>query len=74
MFVFSNRRHDRIRLLLWERNGFWLMTKRLEQDRFKWPRTEAVLAWSTEQLHWLLEGIDVEAMRRHPVREYQRVG
>ena len=74
VFVFSNRRHDRIRLLLWERNGFWLMTKRLEQDRFKWPRTEAVLEWSTEQLHWLLEGIDVGAMRRHPVRDYQRAG
>jgi transposase len=74
VFVFSNRRHDRIRLLLWERNGFWLLTKRLEQDRFKWPRGEAVLELSTEQLHWLLAGIDVAAMRPHPVRAYQRVG
>jgi transposase len=74
LFVFSNRRHDRVKLLLWERNGFWLLTKRLEQDRFKWPRTEAVLELTTEQLHWLLEGIDLEAMRPHPRRDYQRVG
>jgi transposase len=50
-----------------------LLTKRLEQDRFKWPGTEAVLELSTEHLHWLLDGIDIEAMRRHPTRHYQRV-
>jgi transposase len=73
VFAFSNRRRDRVRLLLWERNGFWLLTKRLEQDRFKWPATAAVVELTTEQLHWLLEGIDVEAVRRHPTRHYQRV-
>jgi transposase len=73
VFAFSNRRRDRIKLLLWDRNGFWLLTKRLEQDRFKWPSTAAVLELSTEHLHWLLEGIDLDAMRRHPTRQYQRV-
>jgi transposase len=73
VFVFSNRRRDRVRLLLWDRNGFWLLTKRLEQDRFQWPATAAVVELTTEQLHWLLEGIDVEAVRRHPTRHYQRV-
>ncbi|PTB16715.1 IS66 family insertion sequence hypothetical protein [Trinickia symbiotica] len=47
--------------------------KRLEQDRFVWPRKEAVLKLRTEQLHWLLDGIDIEAMRAHPTRYYQRV-
>lgn len=74
LFVFSNRRHDRVKLLLWERNGFWLLTKRLEQDRFKWPRSEAVLELSTEQLHWLLAGIDLAALRPHPTRDYLRAG
>ena len=73
VFAFSNRRRDRIKLLLWDRNGFWLLTKRLEQDRFKWPSTTAVLELSTEHLHWLLEGIDLDAMCRHPTRQYQRV-
>jgi transposase len=43
VFAFSNRRRDRIKLLAWDRNGFWLLMKRLEQDRFVWPRQEAVV-------------------------------
>ena len=73
VYVFSNQRRDRIKMLLWDRNGFWLLMKRLEQDRFVWPRKEAALILRTEQLHWLLEGIDIEAMRAHPRRYYQRV-
>ena len=71
IFAFRNRRRDRIKLLVWDRNGFWLLMKRLEQDKFVWPRQEAVITLTVEQLHWLLEGIDIEAMRRHPSRIYQ---
>ncbi len=73
VFAFSNRRHDRIKLLLWNRNGFWLLLKRLETDRFAWPQGATVLELTIEQLHWLLDGIDVMAMRKHPQRNYQRV-
>jgi transposase len=73
VYVFRNRRADRLKLLLWERNGFWLMLRRLEADRFAWPRSEPVLELSVEQLHWLLEGIDLTAMRKHPARHYARV-
>src|SRR5260364_27567 len=59
-FGFSNPRGERGKLLLWDRNGFWLLTKRLEADRFMWPRQQAVLVLTIEQLHWLLEGIDIE--------------
>ena len=38
VFAFCNRRRDRIRLLFYDRSGFWLMMKRLEADRFAWPR------------------------------------
>ena len=74
VFVFSNRRRDRIKILLWERTGFWLMTKRLETDRFKWPRDTAVVELTVEQLHWLLSGIDLSAMRPHPERKYLQAG
>jgi transposase len=73
LFVFSNRRRDRIKLLFWDRNGFWLLMKRLEADRFRWPKQEALLVLSVEQLHWLLDGIDLAAMRPHPTRKYQQI-
>ena len=74
-YVFRNRRCDRIKVLLCDRTGFWLLMKRLEQDRFVWPRrSQAVLELTAEQLHWLLEGIDLEAVQRHPVRQYQHIG
>ena len=75
VFAFCNRRCDRIKLLIYDRSGFWMLLKRLEADRFHWPRSqEAVLTLTTEELHWLLDGIDIAAVRRHPVRQYQSVG
>ena len=75
MFAFCNRRRDRIRLLFYDRSGFWLLMKRLEADRFAWPRgqQQAVVRLSTEQFP-PLDGIDIEAVRRHPARQYLSVG
>lgn len=73
-YVFSNRRRNRVKILLWDRTGFWLLMKRLEADRFVWPKEATVVELTVEQLHWLLEGIDLSAMRAHPERKYQRVG
>jgi transposase len=72
-FVFGNRRRDKVKLLLWQKNGFWLLYKRLEADRFVWPRVDdAVLTLTVEQLHWLLDGIDLAALRGHHTRVYRR--
>lgn len=73
VYVFSNRRRNRVKILGWERNGFWLLLKRLEKDRFIWPSKAAVPTLTVEQLHWLLEGIDIGVVQRHPRREYERV-
>ena len=72
VYGFRNKRCDRIKLLLYERNGFWIMMKRLEADRFSWPCDGGVVELSVEQFHWLLEGIDLAAMRKHPERRYAR--
>lgn len=68
-FVFCGRRRDIIKVLYWDRNGYSLWCKRLEEDRFRWPRTAAeVRAVTGQQLSWLLMGLDWEAA--HPVRQY----
>ncbi|WP_284620578.1 IS66 family insertion sequence element accessory protein TnpB [Aquabacterium humicola] len=72
-YVFSNRQRNRVKILGWDRNGFWLLLKRLEQDRFIWPSETAAPTLTVEQLHWLLEGIDIGVVQRHPKRLYDRV-
>ncbi len=74
VYVFSNRRRNRIKLLMWDRTGFWLLMKRLEADRFVWPKESPVVELTIEQLHWLLEGINISAIRPHKTRKYLRIG
>ena len=72
-YVFANRRRDRVKILGWQKNGFWLLTKRLEADRFVWPRVDQnIVELTVEQLHWLLEGYDLAAMRGHPELAFRR--
>jgi transposase len=67
VFAFCNRRRDHVKLLYWERNGFVLWQKKLERDRFAWPRSLAseTLLLSGRELNWLLDGIDLLALRPH---------
>jgi transposase len=69
LFCFINRRRNKLKLLLWERNGFIVWYKRLERHRFHWPRQaeQSVLSLSVEQLNWLLDGYDVWRMKPHEV-------
>jgi hypothetical protein len=73
--IHTNRRCDRIKILGWDHNGFWLLLKRLEEkDRFVWPDSStAVVTLDVEQLQWLLKGVDIAALGRHPKRNYARV-
>lgn len=73
LFVFTNRRQDKVKILYWERNGFCLWQKRLEEDRFHWPTAthQGVVTLTGQQLNWLLDGFDLRQWRPHPRREYQ---
>lgn len=75
LFAFCNRRRDHVRLLYWERNGFAMWQKKLETDRFPWPRTNeaTVIVLSGRDLNWLLDGMDVFAMRPHRELLYETV-
>ncbi len=59
LFLFCNRYRRNLKALFWDRNGFWLLQKKLERDRFPWPQTEeAAKKITPEQLRMLLDGID----------------
>ena len=75
LFAFCNRRRDHVRLLYWERNGFAMWQKKLEEDRFPWPRRleENVVELSGRELNWLLDGMDVFAMTPHGELSYESV-
>jgi transposase len=75
LFAFCNRRRDHVRLLYWERNGFAMWQKKLESDKFPWPRVghQEVVELSGRELNWLLDGMDVFAMKPHDVLSYESV-
>lgn len=67
VFVFLNRRKTQVKLLLWTRGGFTIVTKRLERGTFTFPARVTPAASSVEvdvhELSMLLEGIDVTRAR-----------
>ena len=75
LFVFSNRRRDKLKILYWERSGFVLWYKRLERERFKWPvhLQGDVVTLTGQQLNWLLDGYDLRYLRPHRPLHYQSV-
>jgi transposase len=72
LFVFGAKSRDKIKVLYWDQTGFCLWTKRLEKDRFQWPRAarEEVMTLSAEQFDWLLRGFDILRMKPHVARSF----
>jgi len=65
LFVFCNRKRDLTKVIYWDRNGFCMWLKRLERDRFPWPESsEEAQEITTQQLQWLLNGIDFRKEHR----------
>ena len=67
IFAFCNRRRDRVKILFFDRSGFWLCAKRLEKGTFAWPSattTNASIEMTSAELSLLLGGIDLSATRK----------
>ena len=72
VFVFCNRKRDRLKILEWDSDGFWLYFKRLEKGHFRWPQLgdEPTMTLSGEELAVLLGGVRVELkLKRNEVLE-----
>jgi len=74
LFVFTNRRRNRVKVLYWDGTGLWVMTKRLEKGTFAWPKGVKVkhgrLPLRPEALALLLDGVDLRGGKFRPW--YQR--
>lgn len=71
LFVFHNKRADRVKLLYWDEDGFVILYKRLEEGTFRFPTADAAsVQVRAAELQMLLDGVDLDSVRRR--RRYQR--
>ena len=74
-FVFCNRQRNKLKILHWLHNGFWLYYRRLERGRFEWPNSETskTIVITRRELNWLLDGLSLNQKKAHPKVAAQRV-
>jgi len=73
LFIFCNRSRDKLKALYWDETGFCLWYKRLEKDKFKWPRKSNLSKISLSEIEWdwLLSGLDLTKMKPHQPLSYE---
>lgn len=66
IFLFCGRKPNRIKALYWDKNGFVILYKRLEEGRFQWPRNDCeVQDLTIQQLRLLMEGLSINQPKAH---------
>lgn len=71
LFVFHNKRANKIKILYWDRNGFCLWYKRLEKGKFQLPKlADDCCELTVQQLGWLLDGLDFTKLKGYEKLEY----
>ena len=57
LYIFCNKNRDKIKILQFEYDGFWLYYKRLETGHIRWPKTSKLTLIEKRELRWLLDGL-----------------
>ncbi|GGE79707.1 IS66 family insertion sequence element accessory protein TnpB [Massilia psychrophila] len=71
-YVFSNRRHTRLKVVCWDSNGVWLCQRRLHRGQFVWPQAgDATWALTDAQWQWLIAGVDWQRLTAEPPAHWQ---
>ena len=72
LFVFCNKRRDKLKVVYWDKSGFALWYKRLETEKFKWPgkHGDETITLNTEQMDWLLRGFDLSQIKPHQMLQF----
>lgn len=77
LFVFTNRRRTRLKILFWDGTGLWLCAKRLEQGTFSWPKSvessTTKLRLTPEALSLLTDGVELRGAKLRPWYERESV-
>ena len=73
LFIFRNKRGDRVKLIHWHKNGFMLHYKCLESGKFRFPKAGSGdrLSLTADQLNWLLAGLDFMLMAQCPELNFE---
>lgn len=74
IFIFINKKHNQVKLLLWEGDGFSVYYKRLEKGTFEMPDANdesASLAVTAQQLQFILQGVSLQKVQFR--KRYKRV-
>ena len=74
LFAFCNHKKNMVKILYWGRNGFCLWHKRLEKDRFQWPRSkQEVMTIGSQELAWLMDGLSIHQKKAHKMLKYSTI-
>ena len=70
LYLFTNKRRNRLKILFYDGSGLWVAAKRLEEGRFSWPKPSTAgqrkLSLTPEALALLTDGIDLKGAKMRP--------
>ena len=73
LFIFCNKKKDQLRIVYWDNSGFAMWLKRLEEEKFAWPKRQEKMLFEINltKLKWLLSGVNIEKIKTHKNLQYE---